>query len=162
MIRARLVLLALTLALSGPAPAAANWLTKIMDHAGDAGKGATRGLHALEPDLGHAVSHIKSLPDRPGVNALAAEAGHEGHWRFVNAKGESFTAATPAEFGRMRESLLPGASGDLALYLTPDTLFKGRAALQDLPAAHNCSSRPAAALTASGPAPNQPAASSRR
>ncbi len=34
----------------------------------------------------------------------------------------------------MRESLLPGSSGKLALYLTPETVTKHRAALRDLPA----------------------------
>jgi hypothetical protein len=133
MMRRRLFMCCLALALSLPAPASANWLTKALDHAGDAGKGATRGLHGLDPDLGHALTHIKALPERPGVHALAAEAGHEGHWRFVNSKGESFTAATPDEFARMRDSLIPGASGKLALYLTPDSIFQGRAAIKDLP-----------------------------
>ena len=133
MMRRRLAILLVALALSLPAPASANWLTKALDHAGDAGRGATRGLHGLDPDLGHALSHIKALPERPGVHALAAEAGHEGHWRFVNPKGESFTAATPDEFARMRDSLLPGSSGKLALYLTPDSIFKGTSTLKDLP-----------------------------
>lgn len=130
--RARLPILLLALALPATAPVSANWLTKALDHASDAGKGASRGLHGIEADLGHALSHIKTLPERPGVHALAAEAGHEGHWRFVNAKGESFTAATADEFARMRDSLLPGASGKLALYVTPDTIFKGSSALKDL------------------------------
>ncbi|MBA4130327.1 MAG: hypothetical protein C0519_02770 [Hyphomicrobium sp.] len=133
MMRRRVLIFLVALALSMPAPASANWLTKALDHAGDAGKGATRGLHGLDPDLGHALSQIKALPDRPGIHALAAEAGHEGHWRFVNAKGESFTAATPDEFARMRDSLLPGTSGKLALYLTPDSIFKGSSTLKDLP-----------------------------
>jgi hypothetical protein len=129
----RLAICCLALALSMPAPASANWLTKTLDHAGDAGKGATRGLHGVDPDLGHALSHIKALPERPGIHALAAEAGHEGHWRFINAKGESFTAATPDEFARMRDSLLPGSFGKVALYLTPDSIFKGTSTLQDFP-----------------------------
>lgn len=133
MMRRRVLIFLVALALTMPAPASANWLTKALDHAGDAGKGATRGLHGLDPDLGHALSQIKALPDRPGIHALAAEAGHEGHWRFVNAKGESFTAATPDEFARMRDSLLPGTSGKLALYLTPDSIFKGSSTLKDLP-----------------------------
>ena len=133
MMRRHLLMLGVVLALLAPAPASANWLTKALDHAGDAGKGATRGLHGLDPDLGHALSHIKALPERPGVHALAAEAGHEGHWRFVNAKGESFTAAAPDEFARMRDSLLPGSTRKLALYLTPDSIFKGSSTLKDLP-----------------------------
>ncbi len=133
MMRRSLAILLMALALSLPAPAFANWLTKALDHAGDASKGTTRGLHGLDSDLGHALSQIKALPERPGIHVLAAEAGHEGHWRFVNAKGESFTAATPDEFARMRDSLLPGSSGKVALYLTPDSIFQGSSTLKDLP-----------------------------
>lgn len=133
MIRTLASLIVLGLTLVSPERASANWLTKALDAAGDAGKGAARGVHALDPDLGHALTHLKALPDRPGVNALAAEAGHEGHWRFANAKGETFTAASADELARMRDSLLPGQSGKLALYLTPRTIFDGRAALKELP-----------------------------
>lgn len=116
------------------APATANWLTKILDHAGDAGRrSATSGLHGLDPDLGRAAAALKSVPERPGFHPLAAEAGPEGHWRFVNAKGESFTAANADELKRMRDSLLPGTDGKLALYLTPDTVFAQRALLDELP-----------------------------
>ncbi len=126
--------LALALAATTAGPATANWLTKALDHAGDAGgKAALRGNHGLDPDLGHALSHVKALPERPDMQALAAEAGHEGHWRFVNAKGETFTAANADELARVRESLLPGTTGKLALYLTPDTIFAQRALLRDLP-----------------------------
>lgn len=128
------VLLVLALAWATAAPAAANWLTKALDHAGDsAGKGAMRGLNGLDPDLGTALSHVKALPERADVQALAAEAGQEGHWRFVNARGETFTAASADELARVRESLLPGTTGKLALYLTPDTIFAQRALLADLP-----------------------------
>ena len=128
------VLLALALAAPAAGPATANWLTKAPDHAGDAGgRAALRGNHGLDPDLGHALSHVKALPERPDLQALAAEAGQEGHWRFVNARGETFTAANADELARVRESLLPGTTGKLALYLTPDTIFAQRALLTELP-----------------------------
>jgi hypothetical protein len=114
-------------------PASANWLTKAIENAGDASKLSSRSVHAVGHDLGHALAHVKALPDRPGVHALAAEAGQEGHWRFVNAKGETYTAANAGELAGMRDSLLPGTSGELALYLTPETVTTRRAFLRDLP-----------------------------
>lgn len=114
--------------------AEANWLTKILSEAGEAGgKGAARGLHHLDPDLGSAVRQLKALPEKPGFNALAADAGSEGHWRFVNRKGEIYTAGNADEHARVRDQLLPGSTGKLSLYLTPDTVFDHRAMLQDLP-----------------------------
>jgi hypothetical protein len=130
----RLAMLALAVLLTATGPASANWLTRVLEHAGDTGRVAARGAHALEHDLGHALSQIKMLPERPGIQALAAEAGHEGHWRFVNAKGETFTAANADELARMRDSLLPGSTDKLVLYLTPQTVTAQRAALGDLPA----------------------------
>lgn len=129
----RIALTLLAGLLTATAPASPNWLTKTLEHAGDAGKAPSRGIHALDDDLGHALSHVIALPDRPGIHPLAAEAGQEGHWRFVNAKGESYTAANAGELGRMRDSLLPGTSGKLALYLTAKTVTKRRAFLRDLP-----------------------------
>ena len=114
-------------------PASANWLTKALDTSGDASKLSSRSVHGFGHDLGHALAHVKALPDRPGVHALAAEAGQEGHWRFVNAKGETYTAANAGEMAGMRDSLLPGTSGKLALYLTPETVTTRRAFLRDLP-----------------------------
>lgn len=114
-------------------PASANWLTKIFDHGGDAGRLSSRSVDGFSHDLGDALAHVKALPDQPGVHALAAEAGQEGHWRFVNAKGETYTAANPGEMAGMRDSLLPGTSGNIALYLTPETGTTRRAFLRDLP-----------------------------
>lgn len=120
----------------GPAsgPAHANWLTKILREAGEQGRnGAARGLKHLDGDLGDAVRHLEGLSEKPGSVALAAEAGPEGHWRFVTRQGETFTAATPDELSRMREVLAPGHSGPLDLYLTADSVFAQRALLDELP-----------------------------
>lgn len=133
MIRLKLVITLLGLLLTASPHASANWLTKALEHAGDAGKSASRGLHVIDPDLGQALAHVKAMPGRPGVQALAAEAGQEGHWRFVNANGESYTAANAGELALMRDSLLPGSSDKLALYLTPQTVTTHRASLRDLP-----------------------------
>lgn len=128
----RFAMLMLAGLLLATVPASANWLTKALDHAGDADK-ASRGIHTPNDNLGHALFHVKAKPDRPGTQSLAAEAGQEGHWRFVNAKGESYTAANADELARMRDSLLPGSSGKLTLYLTPETVTTRRAFLGDLP-----------------------------
>jgi hypothetical protein len=129
-------LLGLLLAASAaPDTAEANWLTKILENAGEIGsKGAPRGAQAFDRDLGRAVGHVKALPETTGAVALAAEAGAEGHWRFVNRSGEVYTAGTADELLRVRDALLPGGTGRLSLYLTPDTVFAQRALLGDLPA----------------------------
>jgi hypothetical protein len=66
---------------------------------------------------------------------LAAQATQEGHWRFINQAGETFTAGTPEELRRAGSVLLPQAKGNqhLVLYVTEDTIFGYRAALKELP-----------------------------
>src|SRR5262245_32605193 len=113
--------------------AEASWLTKVMGAAETAGaRTAKLGLGALD----NAAAHVKALPataaDR---SALAAQATQEGHWRFVNRAGETFTAGTPDEMKRVASVLLPDAKADakLALYITEDTILLNRAALKELP-----------------------------
>jgi hypothetical protein len=129
----RLVTLICAGLLLADVPASANWITKALEDAGDASKLSSRSVHGFSHDLGNALGHVKALPDLPGVHALAAEAGQEGHWRFVNAKGETYTAANASELAGMRDSLLPGTAGELALYLTLETVATRRAFLGDLP-----------------------------
>jgi hypothetical protein len=113
--------------------AQASWLAKVMGAAEQAGPRAARlGTGALD----NAALHVRSLPVRAeGGAALAAQATQEGHWRFINKAGETFTAGTPEELKRVAGVLLPEAKADtkLALYLTEDTVFQFRAALKDLP-----------------------------
>jgi hypothetical protein len=122
-----LVLLAATSAVQ------ANWLSKVVGAAEHAGSRAAKlGSGALE----NAAVHLRSLPPRAdGSTALAAQATQEGHWRFVNKAGETFTAGTPEELTRVGSVLLPEAKADvkLSLYVTEDTVFQHRAALKDLP-----------------------------
>lgn len=92
---------------------------------------------APKPFLGsfdNAVEHVKALPASSGA-AVAAEATQEGHWRFVNRAGETFTAGTPDEMKRAASVLFPEAKADakLTLYVTEDTIFLYRAALKELP-----------------------------
>jgi hypothetical protein len=125
---AAVLLLALTLAAG---PGQAGWLTKVLEGAGRAGSLA-RGPGALEA----AARHVKSLPPQPDGVALAGQATQEGHWRFLNAAGETFTAGTPEELARVRFVLLPDAKegSTLSLYLTEDSVFQQRSALGQLPA----------------------------
>ena len=116
-----------------PAPSVhASWLSKLAGAAEQTGARAPRlGLGALD----HAVAHIKALPTKGDGAALAAQATQEGHWRFVNRAGETFTAGTPEELKRIASVLLPDTKADarLSLYVTKETIFLNRAALKDLP-----------------------------
>ena len=127
-----LPLLLLPLLVAGLAGAAhASWLTKIVGGAEHAGARAIRKGAALD----NVAAHVKALPDQPGGIALAAQSTQEGHWRFVNKAGETFTAGTPEELKRVAAVLLPDAKPDakLSLYVTQDTVFQNRAALKELP-----------------------------
>jgi hypothetical protein len=126
------LMLLLLAALLLPVAAEANWLSKVVGTAEHAGaRVARRGAGTLE----HAAAHVKALPPAGGGAVLAAQATQEGHWRFVNRAGETFTAGTPDELKRVASVLLPEAKADakLSLYVTEDTLFANRAALKDLP-----------------------------
>ena len=127
----RLLLLPLLLA-SLCVAAQAGWLSRL---AGTAEHGAAARVARKGATLDHAAAHLKALPDRPDGIALAAQATQEGHWRFVNKAGETFTAGTPDELKRVASVLLPEAKADakLSLYVTPDTVFQHRAALKELP-----------------------------
>lgn len=124
-------LLALALLASVP-PAGANWLTRILKHADDAGsKRVPRGLAALD----EAGAHLKSLPAPRRARAVAAELTNEGHWRLRNADGETFTAATPAELSSGLNVLAPltEEAAKHVILLTVETLFKDASKLQALP-----------------------------
>jgi len=123
---------AVLMLLAAPAGAQANWLSKITGAAEHAASRTTRlGAGAVD----HAASYVRSLPTKADSVALAAQATQEGHWRFVNRAGETFTAGTPEEMKRAAGVLAPDAEAGarLALYLTEDTVFLYRRALADLP-----------------------------
>ena len=128
----RLLLLPVLLA-SLCVSAQAGWLSRL---AGSAEHGAAR-VARKGAALDHVAAYVKALPDRPDGIALAAQATQEGHWRFINKAGETFTAGTPEELKRAASLLLPEAKADakLSLYVTQDTLFQNRGALKDLPKA---------------------------
>jgi hypothetical protein len=111
-----------------PAPAQANWLTKLARGAGETARSGARGLE-------RASAHLSSLPVTASGAALAAHATPEGHWQFANRAGDVFTAGTPDELRRVVPTLLPDATGTskLALYLSEESIFGDRALLKDLP-----------------------------
>jgi hypothetical protein len=125
--------LALAVVLFLPVAVLAGWFDKL---AGTAERAATKRVPASGTGtLEHAIQHVKSLPARTEGVALAAQATQEGHWRFVNKAGETFTAGTPVEMKRAVSLLHPEAKADvrLSLYVTDDTIFNHRAALKALP-----------------------------
>jgi hypothetical protein len=113
------------------------WLSRIAREAGEAGgsaamKAGKTGIGALD----NAAAHVAALPKLANGTALAAHVTPEGHWKFVNREGHVFTAATPEELARVGTALAPEAApgGKLSLYLSEDTVFKQRAAIESLPA----------------------------
>ncbi len=83
-----------------------------------------------------AASYLDDLAAAP-KGALAAHATPEGHWEFINRDGQKFTVGTTDEMSRVIPTLLPAAaaSGDakLTLYLSEDSVFASRAALDQIP-----------------------------
>jgi hypothetical protein len=124
-----LVRCALAALLLWPAAAEAGWLGRLFAFGEPAASRSARGTATLQS----IAARLKTAP--PGRAALAAEATREGHWRFVNASGEIFTAGTPEELARVQSILLPDARPDasLTLYVDQDTIFRNRHALADLP-----------------------------
>lgn len=128
---------ALVVSFSFPAfNAQAHWLSKLAREAGDVGGGAARHVgHGIE-GLGGISRHLKSLPRDADSVALAAHATPEGHWKFSNAEGEVFTAASAEEMARVVKALAPehAGKGNLKLYLTEDTVFARPYSIKGLPA----------------------------
>ena len=128
--------LALMIACTAALPVSANIFTHIVREAGEAGgKAASHGFSHLGP-VGKAAAHLKSLVNAP-KGALAAHATPEGHWQFVNREGQVFTAGTADEMKRAMPALVPdalaGGEGKMTLYLSEDSVFQNRAALDQLP-----------------------------
>ncbi len=116
-----------------PTNSDAGILSKIFREAGEAGsKAAKHGSGSLD----NAAAVLRKLPDGDGAGpALAVHATPEGHWTFVNKKGEQFTAGTKDELARAPKTLLneQAAGQPLTLYLTDDTIFEHAARIKDLP-----------------------------
>jgi hypothetical protein len=127
----RTVALAFVLIL--PVAVVAGWLERVVGNAARTGPPIPRALE-------NAVRHIRGLPARGDVVALAAhwrfEDSPAGRWRFVSRSGESMAVGSAEDMKRVLPVLAPEARAGarLALHLTPDTVIRDRAALKALPA----------------------------
>jgi hypothetical protein len=132
-------LIALAMGCTAATPASGNWLTSLVrdfgEIAGNTSMRATRAAAELGP-LGKAVAYLETLRGAPN-GTLAAHATPEGHWQFANRAGEIFTVGTADEMRRVLSALAPdaAASGErkLTLYLSEDSLFANRGALDQIP-----------------------------
>ena len=96
----RTVALAVVLLL--PVAVVAGWFERIV--------GSTiRTGSPIPPALENAVRHVRGLPGRSDVVALAAQGTPDGHWRFVNKAGEMLTVGLPEEMKRVVPVLSPSA-----------------------------------------------------
>jgi hypothetical protein len=98
--------------------------------------GLSPAARAESDGLARAIEQTARMVVPDGTVVLAASASQEGHWTFINAKGERFTAASPDEMKRMPGVLAPAAKDTetrLVLVLTEDTVFSQASALAALP-----------------------------
>lgn len=79
---------------------------------------------------------IRSRPESPRTQVeLAAHAGAEGHWTFLNRRGDTFTVGTPDEMRRVVAALAPDADPKsvLTVHLSAETVFERAMLLKELP-----------------------------
>jgi hypothetical protein len=106
------------------------WLAQITEFARHY---SSRIASRSRDDLAAVVETIQSRADG---SALAAEATAEGHWRFVNRSGETFTAGSAEEIGRGIDILVPGEPEirrGIELSLTAESVLARAALVKDLP-----------------------------
>lgn len=126
-------LLMLVVVLVAPGPALAAWPDGIWTSLKQSVGGAD-GRGAITDAL---VAFLRSQPE-PAVGgvALAAHGGAEGHWTFVNRRGETFTVGTPDEMKRVVPALAPDAANaksPLVIHLSPETVLDRAEMLKELP-----------------------------
>ena len=82
------------------------------------------------------AQRLQRLPAPASGTWLAGRVSQEGHWTFVNATGETFTAANDGEVKRAFEILLPAlGAGRANVVLTADSIFERAKLLAQLPKA---------------------------
>lgn len=119
--------------------ARADWLSAVVRESSEVASGtasrAGRAAEELAP-LTKAATYLDNLNGAPR-GTLAAHATPEGHWQFVNRDGQTFTVGTPDEMKRVLPTLvpdpLPGDQTKLSLYLSEDSVFANKAALDQIP-----------------------------
>jgi hypothetical protein len=91
---------------------------------------------AAEPGLDLAIEQAQRMVVPSNTGLLVASTTQEGHWTFINLKGERFTAAAPEEMKRMRGILVPdiaAVGGRLVFVVTQDSVFADEGAWRNLP-----------------------------
>lgn len=91
---------------------------------------------AQAPALTTLDAFIRSRSELPkGQVEVAAHAGAEGHWTFLNRRGDTFTVGTPEEMKRVVAALAPDADPKavLTIHLSAETVFERAAILKELP-----------------------------
>lgn len=91
----------------GVPDSSAGWLSRLWP--------ATAATTAPATSLADAARHVRDIAPDPTRRLLAAERSHEGHWRFVNAAGETMTTASPDEMQRAIATLAPASAPDLGM-----------------------------------------------
>ena len=114
-----------------PAPARADWLTRILA-AGERTGG--KAVVARAGAIDRLARHVKTAAAGKSGPVLGAAASQEGHWTFINAAGERLTAGNADEMRRIIP-VLTGTTGDNkpALILSEDSIFRHREHLRSLP-----------------------------
>lgn len=100
--------------------------------------GERAGISSVRSSAGgieQAAAGLHTLPEAVRPTALAADASPEGHWTFINAGGDRFTAGTVEELKRVASTLAPEmtkAAARLTLILTEDSVFRQRDLIKTL------------------------------
>jgi hypothetical protein len=121
---------AAALLVAAAAPANADWLTRLAvtgERLGvSAGRHAGGAVERLTPRVKAAAASARSGP------VLGAIVSQEGHWTFVNAAGETLTAASGEEVLRVLP-LMTGGAAKPAVILDVDAVFAPPTHLKLLP-----------------------------
>ncbi len=131
------LILALAVGCISDTRADAGWLSSLLRERDVGGTAAGRAAETIElAPLKSAAAYLDNLEGAP-QGALAAHATSEGHWRFVNRDGQTFTVGTPDEMQRVIPTLVSDAPATgkmkMTLYLSEDSVFANRSALDELP-----------------------------
>lgn len=135
--------LAAALLVAAGASANADWLTRLAVTGERLGVSASRhaggAVERLAPRVKAAAATVRS------GTVLGAAVSQEGHWTFVNAAGETLTAASGEEVLRVLP-LMTGGVAKPALLLDVDAMFAPAAHLKLLPQGLDLSVATAAAI----------------
>lgn len=125
-----IAVLLLAVATTGSAQAGGlpDWITGPIPATQDAARNG-------EAALATALAAVRALKQPDGQSALATTVSQEGHWTFVNASGERFTAAGADEMKRVVGVLAPALKPGTwpTLVLAEDAVFRAAEGLRSIP-----------------------------